>query len=213
MRRFEPGRGRGCGMNGYVEWIGAQAEDPDADDALKSREAFEPEDGQSHDEHARPPWQELPVHNFPASMHVPTEAQLEDDPLDRNPDLWMYRSRTVSLLRRYLRFSLETGRLPSFVGREFFRAKMTCYTAVTFEDRVIFVRDVEKSLDRMEYWDQQLIARIIFEEHSQERAARIMHWGLRTIERRLPRALDLLSEDFLRVGLLAAMPSKGSSSR
>ena len=51
----------------------------------------------------------------------------------------MYRSRTVSLLRRYVRFSLETGRLPSFVGREFFRAKMTCYTATTFEDRVIFV--------------------------------------------------------------------------
>jgi DNA-directed RNA polymerase specialized sigma24 family protein len=90
---------------------------------------------------------------------------------------------------------------------------VTCYTATTFEDRVIFVRDVEKSLYRLEYWDQQLITRIIFEEHSQERAARIMHWGLRTIERRLPQVLDLLSEDFLRVGLLVALPAKGGSSR
>jgi hypothetical protein len=202
-------------MSGYMEWIGAQADDPDPGDALKSGEAFGQANERSPGDSSpgRAPWQELPVHNFPASLQGPSEAQLEDDPLDRNPDLWMYRSRTVSLLRRYLRFSLETGRLPSFIGREFFRAKMTCYTAATFEDRVIFVRDVEKSLDRMEYWDQQLIARIIFEEHSQERAARIMHWGLRTIERRLPRALDLLSEDFLRVGLLAAMPPKGGSSR
>jgi hypothetical protein len=199
----------------FVEWIGAQADDPDPGDALKSREAFLHADEQSPSESspggAR--GQELPAHNFPAGLSVPSEAQLEDDPLDRNPDLWMYRSRTVALLRRYVRFSLETGRLPSFVGREFFRAKVTYYTATTFEDRVIFVRDVEKSLERLEYWDQQLIARVIFEEHSQERAARIMHWGLRTIERRLPQVLDLLSEDFLRVGLLAAMPSKGGSSR
>jgi hypothetical protein len=125
----------------------------------------------------------------------------------------MYRKRTVALLRRYLRFSLETGRLPSFVGREFFRTKVTCYTTTTFEDRVIFVHDVEKSLERLEYWDQQLIARIIFQEHSQEQAARSLHWGLRTIERRLPEVLDLLSEDFLRVGLLAEGPSKERFSR
>jgi hypothetical protein len=201
-------------MSGFVEWIGAQADDPDPGDALNSRKTFvQADETPSESSPGRAPGQELPAHNFPAGLRGPSEAQLEDDPLDRNPDLWMYRSRTVALLRRYVRFSLETGRLPSFVGREFFRAKVTYYTATTFEDRVIFVRDVEKSLERLEYWDQQLIARIIFEEHSQERAARIMHWGLRTIERRLPQVLDLLSEDFLRVGLLAAMPSKGGSSR
>jgi hypothetical protein len=201
-------------MSGYVDWIGAAADEPDPD-ALNSRPPFSQGDERSLDESSpgREPWQELPAHDFPARMAVPDEAQLEDDPLDRNPDLWMYRKRTVALLRRYWRFSLETGRLPSFVGREFFRSKVTCYTATTFEDRVIFVRDVEKSLERLEYWDQQLIARIIFQEHSQEQAARSLHWGLRTIERRLPLALDLLSEDFLRVGLLAEAPSRGGLSR
>jgi len=137
-----------------VEWIGAQADEPNPGDALNPHNAFVHVDERSASESSPGggPGQELPVHNFPAGLSVPSEAQLEDDPLDRNPDLWMYRSRTVSLLRRYLRFSLETGRLPSFVGREFFRAKMTCYTATTFEDRVIFVSDVEKSLDRLEYW-------------------------------------------------------------
>jgi hypothetical protein len=196
---------------GYVEWIAAQAEDvPDNQETAKPEEDEQSLHVSSLE---RASWQELPAHNFPAGLHVPTEAQLEDDPLDRNPDLWMYRGRTVSLLRRYLRFSLETGRLPSFVGREFFRAKMTCYTAATFEDRVIFVHDVEKSLDRLEYWDQQLLTCIIFQEHSQEQAARILHWSLRSIERRLPQVLDLVSEEFLRVGLLSAVASKGGISR
>lgn len=202
-------------MSGFVEWIGAQADDPDPGDALKSREAFVQADEPSPSEFSpgRAPGEELPAHNFPAGFSVPSEAQLEDDPLDRNPDLWMYRSRTVSLLRRYVRFSLETGRLPSFVGREFFRAKMTCYTATTFEDRVIFVSDVEKSLDRLGYWDQQLIARMIFQEHGQEEAARILHCNRKMVQRRLPQVLDLLSEDFLRVGLLSALPPKGGARR
>jgi hypothetical protein len=202
-------------MSGFVDWIGAQADESDPEDALNLGGPFGPADepvpGESSAESLS--WQELPAHSFPTRLNAPTEAQLEDDPLDRNPDLWMYRKRTVALLRRYLRFSLETGRLPSFVGREFIRAKATSYTATTFEDRVIFVRDVEKSLERLEYWDQQLIVRIILQEDSQEQAARVLHCGLRTVERRLPQVLDLLSEDFLRVGLLAAAPSKGGFSR
>jgi len=202
-------------MSGYVDWIGAQADEPDPEDVLNSRQPFAPADEESPcDSSPVPaPWQELPAHNFPAPLSVPNEAQLEEDPLDRNPDLWMYRKRTVGLLRRYLRFSLETGRLPSFVGREFFRTKVTCYTTTTFEDRVIFVRDVEKSLERLEYWDQQLIARIIFQEHSHEHAAHIMHCSRSTVERRFPFVLDLLSEDFLRVGLLAEAPSRGRFSQ
>jgi DNA-directed RNA polymerase specialized sigma24 family protein len=141
-------------------------------------------------------------------MDIPDNAQPEEDPLDRNPDLWIYRKRTVGLLRRYMRFSIETGRLPSLVGREFFRAKVTYYTATTFEDRVIFVRDVEKCLNRLEHWDQQLIARIILQEYGQEQAARILHCSRSKVARRLPEVLDLLSEDFLRVGLLSGLPSR-----
>jgi hypothetical protein len=198
-------------MSGFVDWIGAQADENDPNDVLNAGLPFTPENEPALDE-ASPgsaSWKELPAHSFPAQLNAPTEAQLQDDPLDRNPDLWIYRKRTVGLLRRYMRFSLETGRLPSLVGREFFRARVTYYKTATFEDRVILVRDVEKSLDRLEYWDQQLIARIILQEYSQEQAARILHCGLRTIERRLPQVLDLLSEDFLRVGLLAEGPSKG----
>ena len=194
-------------MRGIVDWIGAQADEPDPKDLFNPGSPFKQKDEQSPEESlaASVTWQGLPAHNFPAHLNVPN---LEDDPLDRNPDLWMYRGRTVALLRRYMRFSLETGRLPSLVGREFFRAKVTCYTTTTFEDRVIFVRDVEKSLERLEYWDQQLIARIVLQEYEQEQTARILHCSRSTVQRRLLQVLDLLSEDFLRVGLLAEGPGK-----
>jgi hypothetical protein len=197
-------------MSGFVEWIGAQADDSAPKDGLNSGSSPAPSDEGAAQESSpgNPPWQELLAHDFPGELNVSEQAQKEDHSLDRNPDLWLYRKRTVGLLRRYMRFSIETGRLPSLVGREFFRAKVTYYTATTFEDRVIFVRDVEKCLNRLEGWDQQLIARIILQEYGQEQAARILHCGLRTVERRLPEVLDLLSEDFLRVGLLAGLPSR-----
>jgi hypothetical protein len=201
-------------MRGIVDWMGAQADEPDPGDVLNARPVDAADEQTNRDaRREEAPWQNLPIHNFPAQVHAPTEAQMQDDPLDRNPNLWMYRSRTVGLLRRYLRFSLETGRLPSFMGREVIRAKITCYTATTFEDRVIFVRDVEKSIERLDYWDQQLIGRIVLQEYEQEQAPRILHCGLRTVERRLPQVLDLLSEDFLRVGLLAEGTSRERFSR
>jgi hypothetical protein len=200
-------------VNCLVDWIGAEADDS-APEALTSGSPLAPEDERALAESpAEAPCEELPEHNFPAGLNVPEDARLGDDPLDRNPDLWIYRKRTVGLLRRYMRFSLETGRLPSFVGREFFRAKVTYYTATTFEDRVIFVRDVEKCMNRLEYWDQQLIVRVILQEHSQGQTARMLQCNRKTVQRRLPLVLDLLSEDFLKVGLLVAVPAKGGICR
>jgi DNA-directed RNA polymerase specialized sigma24 family protein len=108
-----------------------------------------------------------------------------------------------------MRFSLEAGRLPSAIGREFFRAKITSYTSATFEDRVIFVHDVESCLERLDPFDRDIIARVMLQEHDHERAARMLQCTRKTIERRLPDLLDEMSEEFLRVGLLAAeMPKR-----
>jgi hypothetical protein len=38
-------------------------------------------------------------------------------------DLWPCRDRTVALLKRYAHSSVEVGRLPSLLGREFFRSR------------------------------------------------------------------------------------------
>lgn len=98
--------------------------------------------------------------------------------------------------------------MPSVIGREFFRAKITSYTSTTFEDRVIFVHDVETCLERLDPFDQQIIARIVLQEHDHERAAGLLQCTRKTIERRIPELLDEMSEEFLRVGLLEELPKK-----
>jgi DNA-directed RNA polymerase specialized sigma24 family protein len=122
-----------------------------------------------------------------------------------DPNLWMYRARTVALLRKYSRLSVEVGRIPSLLGREFFRTQVTSYHMSTFEDVVIFVHDVERSLEKLDRFEQKLIAKIVLLEYTQEETARILGCGLRSVERHYPEALDRLSEIFLTGGLLRPM--------
>lgn len=124
----------------------------------------------------------------------------------------IYRRRTVAMLRRYLRYSIETGRLPSLVGREFFRAKVTKYTMHTFEDRVIFVHDMEMCLEKLDEFSRQVIARHILQEHDCRATARLLQCHEKTIRRLTPLALDLLSDILLEVGLMEQFePAVGNS--
>jgi hypothetical protein len=125
----------------------------------------------------------------------------------RNAELWLYRERTIAMLRRYLRFALEVGRLPSILGREFFRSKVTSYRMVSFEDAVIFVHDVERALGRLTVFQQQVIATVIFQEYTQEEAAEVLRCGRRTLSREFPVAVDCVSEIFLIGGLLNRLPT------
>jgi hypothetical protein len=159
----------------------------------------------------------LPVHSFPAKAEEMLEAiaeptaemaqQQQSVDEDRERERRTYRGRTVAMLRRYMRFSIETGRLPSLLGREFFRAKVTSYTVVTFEDRVIFVHDMEKCLDRLDEFSRQLIARHILQEHDRWATAKLLHCNEKTVRRYTPLVLDLLSEILIEVGLMERMVS------
>jgi hypothetical protein len=202
-------------MSGFVEWIGAVADGNDAENPLNMAQPVRAQADKQTLGETSPrgaSWQRLPTHNFPRLREL-DGTELRDDPLDRNPDLWLYRNRTVALLRRYMRLSIETGRLPSVIGGELFRAKITTYTATTFEDRVIFVHDVEGCLERLSAFDQKIIARIVLQEYDHERAARALHCTRKTIERRLPELLDELSEEFLKVGMLVPLPGARPESR
>jgi hypothetical protein len=117
----------------------------------------------------------------------------------------IYRGRTVAMLRRYLKYSIETGRLPSLLGQEFFRAKVTAYSVVTFEDRVIFVHDMETCLQRLDEFSRELIARHVLQEHDQAATARILHCTERTVRRLAPIAIDQFCEILLERGLMERM--------
>ncbi len=194
-------------MSYFVQWITAQADGEELSKAALYPPGNLEVDKQPLREDAAKAsqWENLPEHNFSARVGGPNEGGLSRT--EQNPELWLYRSRTIALLRRYMRLSLEAGRLPSVLRREFFRAKITSYTSATFEDRVIFVHDVEGCLERLDVFDRGIIARVVLQEHDHEGAARLLHCARKTIERRLPELLDELSEEFLRVRLLVPLPS------
>jgi len=197
-------------MSEFVEWIAAEAEEggpgkniPRVEHIRANKQATSPSLTRGSE------WNKLPAHNFPTQRTITdggTSRGRSKHDWDRDPDIWLYRKKTTALLRRYMRWSLEAGRVPSLLGRELFRARLSAYTATTFEARVIFLHDVERCLDRLQGFDRQIIARVCLQEYDHEAAARILQCTRRTLLRRLPELIDELSEAFLKAELLDRLP-------
>jgi Sigma-70, region 4 len=122
-------------------------------------------------------------------------------------DLWPYRRHTVALLRRYARASVEAGRLPSLLGREFFRSRVMSSTRRNFEDVVIFVADMERAIEKLTALDKKLLAMNILEEYSIPEVARLLGYPQRTVERSLQDALDQLSRILLAGDMMETLPA------
>jgi hypothetical protein len=125
-----------------------------------------------------------------------------EPPIDGMPEICLYRKRTINLLRRYAKLSVETGRLPSVLSSMEFQAKITSYPLKTFEDAVIFVFDVERCLGELGEYEYEVIARVILRGENPDRAAYEMHCTSRSVYRTLPEALDKLSKKLLRRDIL-----------
>jgi hypothetical protein len=169
-----------------------------------------------------------PVHQFPAKQFQATpgagyeevharEVQVEEErweqrrrarllqrqhELDHEAELRPYRGKTVKLLRRYMRTAIETGRLPSVLGSEFFRSGVTSYSVMTFEDRVIFVHDMEICLEKLDPQAREILARHVLQGHDLRATAKLTQATMRTTRRNIPAAIDAMSEILLRVGLM-----------
>ena len=98
---------------------------------------------------------------------------------------------------------MDVGRLPSLVGREFFRSKVTKFTTVTFEDRVIFVHDMETCLSRLDDFTREVLGRVVLQEYEQEEAAHLLGCTRMTVHRKLLEGLDRLTDILLAVDLLS----------
>ena len=161
-------------MSNVIAWIAAEAERPGTGAGVELSQRRRAREEDSLAKHQVPEQlraEDLPAHQFsgagaalpevvqPEVVELEVEQPEVEQPLgdqpswharqameeDRERERRTYRGRTVAMLRRYMRYSIETGRLPSLLGREFFRAKVTAYTVVTFEDRVIFVHDMRSA--------------------------------------------------------------------
>jgi len=142
----------------------------------------------------------------PNQPPIPEDPETPFDASAYDPDLWLYRPRTVGLLKRYLRQSVEVGRLPSLLGREFFRSKVSSTRVATFEDSVIFVHDMDRCLEQLAEAEQQMIATIVLQDYTQDEAAVRLRCQRRTVCRRLYDGLDRLSELLLQGGWLTPLP-------
>ena len=129
---------------------------------------------------------------------IPPAAPAEPVP----PRLAFYRKYTEGMLRRYMRFSLEAGRVPSMLGREMFGGKVSHYRVHNFEDVVIFVHDVEKCLSLLEPMQQKLILRIAIQGYTQGEAVLLLRMPLRSVKRGYNQALDALTAVFLQTKML-----------
>ena len=117
--------------------------------------------------------------------------------VNAKPELAFYRKYTEGMLRRYMKLSMEAGRVPSMLGQEMFRGKVTSYRVRSFEDVVIFVHDVGNCVARLEAGQQHLIRRIALEQYTQAETAAMLGISLRTVIRRYAEALDKLTRLFL----------------
>lgn len=150
----------------------------------------------------------LPMVWATAERKSPTDrpaAKLASQPAARKSStasLDAYRKYTEALLRRYSQMAMETGRVPSLLGRELFRGKVTNYVVHGFDDVVIFVHDVRNCLDLLGSDAYQLIERIALQEYTLEETASLLGLPVWRVNRYYGNALDEVTEMFLERKLL-----------
>jgi hypothetical protein len=117
-------------------------------------------------------------------------------------EMAFYRKYTEGILRRYVRLSMEAGKVPSLLGQEMFRGKVTSYRVGSFVDSVIFVHDVERCIGKLDEEQQYLISRIAVQQYTLGEAASLLGLRPRTVVRRYGLAVDQLTRVFLGAQML-----------
>src|ERR1035441_9038422 len=126
----------------------------------------------------------------------------EDDELDPRPEILCYRGQTFAMVRHFFEISSQVGRLSSLLGREFFRARVSHHAIPSFEDQVVFVRDVELCLERLSEQHAEMITLVGLYSFSRDEVAEMLRCSKAWVNNHVAEALDALSEIFLQAGLL-----------
>ena len=108
-----------------------------------------------------------------------------------------YRRHTESLLRRYVRMSMQIGRVPSCLPQEYLRTRSSFRQGANFEDGVIFVHDMERCLGKLDRVSGELVERIGIQEYSRREAAQILGMSHGQLSRSYDDAIDRLTEILL----------------
>jgi DNA-directed RNA polymerase specialized sigma24 family protein len=137
-------------------------------------------------------------------IDAPTFApEVPAEQIDPRPEMVCFRGQTLALVRHHFELSSQLGRLPSLMGREFFRARVSHHRVPSFEEQAVFVRDVELCIARLNAEYQEIVMIAGLYDFSHEEIAEMLHISKAAVSTWFAEALDALSEIFLEAGLLS----------
>ena len=122
--------------------------------------------------------------------------------VDPRPEMLCFRGQTLAIMRHFFELSCQVGRLPSLLGREFFRAKVSHHAIPSFEEQAVFVRDVELCLARLSDEHAEMITLVGLYDFSRDEIAEMLRCTKAWVNQHVTQALDSLSEIFLQARVL-----------
>jgi hypothetical protein len=130
-------------------------------------------------------------------------ARSSDEELDcTRPDAMFFRGQTLAIVRHFFEIASQIGRLPSILGREFFRARVSHRGIPSFEDQAVFVHDVERALGRLQEDDAEVLALVGLFQYSLDDVASMLGRSRTRVSQRYTDSIDRLAELLLEAGLL-----------
>lgn len=129
----------------------------------------------------------------------PPEQAVAFDP---EPETVCYRGQALAIVRHFFEMSCQLGRLPSILGREFFRAKVSHHAIPSFEDQALFAHDIRQSLTKLDEDEMRVLTLIGLYDLNLDEAAEMLHWSTGYISQRFAGALAHLTQIFLDNGVL-----------
>jgi hypothetical protein len=121
---------------------------------------------------------------------------------DPEPETVCYRGQTLAIVRHFFEMSCQLGRLPSILGREFFRAKVSHHAIPSFEDQALFSHDVQRSLMKLDEPEMEVLTLIGLYDLNLDEAAGVLHCSSGYVSQRFAEALGHLTQIFLDSGLV-----------
>jgi hypothetical protein len=136
---------------------------------------------------------------FQASEVTPPELP----EIDPRPEMLCFRGQTFALVRHFFELSCQAGRLPSPLGRELFRSRVSHHAIPSFEEQVVFVRDVELCLAKLSEQHSEIITLVGLYDFTHDEVGEMLRCSKAWITQRFAEAIDSLSEILLEAGLLS----------
>jgi len=130
------------------------------------------------------------------------KARYDEEYDGARADVLFYRSQALATVRHFFEIASQIGRLPSIMGREFFRAKVSHHAIPSFEEQAVFVLDVEAALARLNERDGELVALVGLFHYPMDDVARMLGRSRSYVAQHFADSVDHLAQVFLQTGLL-----------